>query len=160
MTDESCVDLHKDSPWIAAYVELRNRYTELLLTEPVDVESTRNWLTSQDVAKVRCLIDVDRLLGCVLLYPARKGEVAVFVAEKGRGVGTRLIHLVPEMVSEMGLTSAWAWVRADNPVAGRVFENCGFVPTGAETRTFQGRTVDGRRYVRAFSAEDFSSDGA
>ena len=152
MSDTCYLDLEADSPWVTPYVALRNQYVDLLLSEPVDVASTRRWLGDNDGTKVRCLIDGDRLLGCLILYPSRDGEVAFFAADKGSGIGARLLCLIPDLAASMDLDSVWAWVRTDNRIAQKVFEKCGFYSVGIETRVYTGEQILGIRYVRHLGA--------
>ena len=97
---------------------------------------------------IRLIEEDNVVLGVVLLYPQRDGEVAFFTRNPRRGIGTRLLGIVEKLAREAQLPAVWAWVREDNPIAGRVFEKCGYRALGGEARIYQSGVINGTRYVR------------
>ena len=100
------IDLKKNEFFIAQYVDLRNRYVELLLTNPISVPETKEWLACEDV-EVRCLIQDNVLMGAAILYLNKKGEVAFFVKEPKKGIGTKLLKIIEEVAKGRKLNSLW-----------------------------------------------------
>jgi len=139
------IDLKKEKYFVDQYIRLRNRHADRLLTRPVLRAETEAWLNRDDIA-VQGLAENELLLGVVILYVGKGGEVSFFTETPGRGVGTRLLRLVEEEAGKRALPSVWAWVLLDNPVARHVFEKCGFVREGAEDRLFQGEWKKGIKY--------------
>jgi GNAT superfamily N-acetyltransferase len=73
------------------------------------------------------------MAGC---FPAEAGSVhlvAMFVrpAARGRGVGEALIEAVLGWARDHGAASLDLWVTEANKPARRLYERCGFTPTGA-----------------------------
>jgi GNAT superfamily N-acetyltransferase len=141
------VDLKLRPDLVPEYVALRNAAADWLLTAAVTVEETREWLKRDDV-EVHGLAAVGVLQGAVVLYLHRGGEVAVFARQQGAGVGGQLLGVVEPVARRRGCTALWAWVRADNPLAQRVFEKNGYVRVRDEVRLFQGRQYDGVRFEK------------
>lgn len=147
MDNIKIIDFKKDESFIAQYVDLRNRYIELLLTNTVTVTETKEWLTNKDV-EVRCVIEDNVLIGAVILYLKRKGEIAIFVKDQKRGIGTELLKVIGKVAKEKNLNSIWAWVLKDNFIAQRVFEKNGFVKEGANEREYKGIIKHGIKYKK------------
>lgn len=139
------VDLKKEDAFVEQYVALRNSYADLLLTAPVTMDATREWLRRDDI-EIRALTDNDTLMGAVILYLSRDNEIAFFAREKKRGIGTELLYIIKEVAKEKGLGHIWAWVREDNLIAQKAFEKRGFSPDGVAARTFLGTVIPGVRY--------------
>lgn len=119
------IDLKEEEYFIEQYVTLRNNHTELLLTSPVSISETREWLKRNDI-EVRGFVQDDVLLGVVILYKQKDGEVAFFVRYPSKGMGSKLLKEIEEVAREKKLRFIWAWVRKDNLIAQRVFEKNGF----------------------------------
>lgn len=147
MDNIKIIDLKKDESFIAQYVDLRNRYIELLLTNTVTVTETKEWLTNKDV-EVRCVIEDNVLIGAVILYLKRKGEIAIFVKDQKRGIGTELLKVIEKVAKEKNLNSIWAWALKDNFIAQRVFEKNGFVKEGADEREYKEIIKHGIKYKK------------
>ena len=141
------VDLREVRFLLPQYVELRNRYKDLLLTKEVMVEETVTWLQRENV-EVRCLIQDDLLLGVVVLYPSKDNEITFFVREPGKGVGSRLLEAIENVADEKGIKELWAWVSDDNLIAQRVFEKNGFVKEGINEREYKGLIRHGIKYKK------------
>ncbi len=135
----------KDEDFIAQYVNLRNSYADLLLTSPVEIDETREWLKNADI-EIRGIVEDNILCGVTILYLNRQGEVAFFVREPGRGLGTRLLEIIERVALEKGLTSVWAWVLHDNHIAQRAFEKNGYLREGTAEREFNNRLFKGFRF--------------
>jgi predicted acetyltransferase len=125
LADVEIIDLKKDDFLIPRYVDLRNRYVQLLLTQPIAVAETKRWLLKEDI-EVRCLLKNDVLLGAVILYLNRAGEIAFFVNEPKKGVGSKLLRVIEKVAVERGLRSVWAWVLRTNLAARKTFVKNGY----------------------------------
>lgn len=141
----NAVNLKREPGLVESYVELRNRHTRMLLTTPVQLTQTRAWLASTS-ALVHGLVAEGVLQGVCILYPERDNEVAIFSRRPGSGVGIRLLALVDELAAEAEVEAIWAWVRADNERALRVFVRAGYKQDKQEVREFAGESVPGIRY--------------
>lgn len=145
------VDLKKERAFIEQYIILRNSYAELLLTAPVNRENTERWLALEDL-EVMGLAEENILLGVVILYLGRVGEIAFFVRDKNRGIGGKLLEIVENVARNYGLESVWSWVLEGNKIAQRVFERNGFVRLREEKREFQGHMASGTRFTKPLSS--------
>lgn len=141
------IDLKRDRSLLNQYIELRNSYAEMLLTEPVTPEGTLEWLQRDDI-EVMGLAEGNTLLGAVILYLDRNGEIAFFVREKNKGVGSRLLDLIEYMAKQKKMQSIWSWVLKDNLIAQRVFEKHGFEKEGETIREYKGRPKQGLEYKK------------
>jgi RimJ/RimL family protein N-acetyltransferase len=139
------IDLKERKEFIEQYIQLRNSYCELLLTSPVTLYETQRWLQKAEI-EIRGLSDHDILVGVVILYLNRKGEVAFFVKEPSRGIGSQLLQLISKIAREKGLKSIWAWVLHDNIKAQRAFEKNAFVKIRENSRNYRGMTRQGLEY--------------
>jgi GNAT superfamily N-acetyltransferase len=151
------IDLKEHASYVAQYVDLRNRYVDLLLTNPVHVEETRTWL-ARDGIEVRCLVDRDVLIGCVILYLNRGGEVALFVKERGKGLATPLLHAVEEVARNKGRDDIWAWVLLGNEPAKRAFLKAGYVLDATTEKVHKGIVRKGYLLRRHCPPADLRSD--
>ena len=115
------IDLKREEYLIPQYVELRNRYVDLLLTHPVTPTETREWLIHGDV-EVRCLVKDNVLMGAAILYLNKGGEIAFFVRETNKGSGSRLLNIIENVAKERELTTVWAWVLKQNEIGKQVFK--------------------------------------
>jgi len=130
------VDLKEHLSFLPQYVELRNRYVDLLLTTPVDPEETRKWLARQDV-EIRCLIDDAIVLGSVILYLHRGGEVAFFVRTPGKGLASPLLQAIEQVARNRECTGVWAWVLLENERARKAFLKAGYIVDGITEKLHQ-----------------------
>ena len=144
---EKIIDFKKHEDFIEQYVDLRNSYTELLLTAPVNISDTKEWLKRNDI-EVRGILHDDILSGVVILYLNRSGEIAFFVKEKGQGVGSKLLKIAETVARERKLKSLWAWVLVGNFIAQRVFEKSGFLKEGISERQYKSIIKQGYTYKK------------
>lgn len=138
------VNLEKEEFFIEQYVNLRNNYCELLLTEPVNILETKQWFKRKDI-EVRGIAHGTVLLGAVVLYLIRNGEVAFFVRHefRGKGIGSALLNIIEKAAEERKLNNLWAWVLSDNISAQKTFVKNGYV-LGIETeRMYRGEKKRG-----------------
>jgi len=147
------IDLREDDTFVGQYVALRNSYTDLLLTAPVTMEATREWLRRDDI-EIRVLSDDDTLMGAVILYLGRDNEIAFFAREQKRGIGTELLYIIEDVARRKGLGHIWAWVREDNLIAQKAFIKRGFSPVGTASRTFLGAVIPGVGYRKIIVEKD------
>ncbi len=136
------IDLKKNEFFIAQYVDLRNRYVELLLTNLISVPETKEWLAREDV-EVRCLIQDNVLMGAAILYLNKKGEVAFFVKEPPKGIGTKLLKIIEEVAKGRKLNSLWAWVMSSNLAAQKTFIKNGYLMEGETERRYRNKILQG-----------------
>jgi GNAT superfamily N-acetyltransferase len=141
------VDLKKDRRFVEQYINLRNSYADLLLTSRVNLADTEEWLACEDV-ELRGMAEGDDLLGVAILYPKKDGEIAFFVRDRNRGIGTSLLSLIEDAARERGLPFVRAWTLKDNRIARRVFEKCGFEREGIRTREREGAYYELVGYIK------------
>jgi RimJ/RimL family protein N-acetyltransferase len=139
---EKIIDLKKEESFIEAYVSLRNLYSELLLTKPVSVVETREWLKSSHIEAMGIVQD-SMLLGAVILYLNRKGEIAFFTKHQNQGIGTKLLKIVEQVAKEKNLKSVWAWVLFNNQSAQKTFQKNGYTIEGQLSRFYEGESKTG-----------------
>jgi len=96
---ERIINLKKEEDFIEEYVSLRNRYRELLLTKPVNVLGTKEWLKRSDI-EVRGIAKGPILLGVTILYLNQNGESAFFAKVQNQGLGTKLLKIIEEVAKE------------------------------------------------------------
>ena len=141
------IDLKDEPDFLEQYVKLRNSYCDLLLTNPVSVDQTKQWLKDNNIL-IRGLVREKTFLGAVVLYLHRENEVAFFVMERNKGLGTKLLEIIEQVAEKEKLNSLWAWVLINNPVAQRVFEKRGFVRVKSSSRQYKGKILSGIVYTK------------
>lgn len=142
---EKIVDLKEEEFFIEQYVHLRNSYTELLLTSPVNIFDTKEWLKRNDI-EIRGIVQNRVLLGVVILYLSKDGEIAFFVKNQNKGKGSKLLCIIEKVAKEKNLLSIWGWVLEDNLIAQQVFKKCGFVKEGTTQKEYKGIIKQGTKY--------------
>lgn len=140
------VVLREHLEMINAYVAVRNRFCELLLTSPVNHEDTLKWLLSGN-GEILCLREAEQFIGAVIIYFNRGGEIAIFVNTPGHGCGSILLKAIVDFAGRRGLKEVWAWVLLDNLPSCRLFDRFGFTAVGVQRREYDGREVQGMRYL-------------
>lgn len=146
------VNLRQREDLIEQYVNLRNSYTDVLLTLPVDVDRTKEWLKKADV-EVMGLAKDNILMGVVILYLHRDGEVAFFARERNKGTGSRLLDIIERVAKEKGLRFLWGWVLEDNLIARRTFEKNGYIRKETAGREYKGILKKGVRFTKNLMKE-------
>lgn len=136
------VNLKKDDYFIRQYVDLRNHYVDLLLTSIVNVDETKKWLKKPDI-EVKGLIEKNVLLGAVILYLDKDGEIAFFTKNPGKGLGGKLLMIIEEVAREKKLKSVWAWVLQDNVAAQKAFKKKGYVMEKIVARKYNNKNKPG-----------------
>ena len=144
------IDLRKREDFINQYVQLRNAYAELLLTSPVNVSETREWLQKNDI-EIRSLVENDILLGVVILYLNKEGEISFFVKESSKGIGSRLLNIIEEVAKKKNLKSIWAWVLEENLIAQKAFEKNRFKKESVSWKEYKGIVRKGIQYKKYLS---------
>ena len=143
--DIETIDLKEKEDFLDQYIDLRNKYIELLLTSSVTLPETKGWVKRNNI-EIRGLVQDNVLLGAVILYLSRNGEITFFVKDPNKGIGSKLLQIIQNVAREKGLQSVWAWVLNDNFIAQRTFEKNGFVKTGMSEREYKGTTKQGFEY--------------
>lgn len=105
---------------IEQYVELRNRYHNLLNSRKVSVEETIEWL-SKGHTIIYGIVEGDMLLGVVIIYIDRDYELTFFSRTSGKGIGTVLLKLADEIAKEHKIEQLRAWTFCDNVPARKSF---------------------------------------
>jgi ribosomal protein S18 acetylase RimI-like enzyme len=146
------VNLRNEKTYLEQYVQLRNEFCELLLTEPVTIDGTMRWLGAVDV-EIRGIVEDNRLLGCVILYIDKNGEVTFFARDKNKGIGTYLLEIVQNIAIDRKLGKVWSWVLKDNIIARRVFEKSGFINVEDAVREYRGTKRNGVVFVKKITGE-------
>ena len=147
MDNFKVVDLKKEDGLVKEYIALRNKYTDLLLTDPVSLKDTLEWLKKTD-AQIRVLLKDNIVEGVVILYINREGEVAFFSRASNKGAGTQLLGIAEDVAKDLGMSSIWAFVLKTNTIAQHVFEKCGFKKEAEVVRKFNGEDKPGFRYIK------------
>lgn len=141
------IDLKEKESFLEQYIHLRNGYTELLLTSYVVISDTKEWLKRSDI-EIKGIAQNGILLGVVILYLSKGGEIAFFVKDKNKGIGTKLLEIIEKVAKEKTLKSIWGWVLEDNIIAQRVFEKKGFVKEEITKREYNGIIKQGVKYKK------------
>jgi len=146
--EDRVVNLKVDENFIEQYVQLRNRYCDLLVTNPINAVETREWLKREDI-EIRGIVRDNVLLGVVILFLNRKNEIAFFSSIDRRGFGSKLLSIIEIAAKERGLRDVWAWVLCDNVIAQRAFLKNGYQKAENSTKTYQGRILQGFVFRKA-----------
>ena len=141
------IDLKDSAEFVEQYIDLRNYYAELLLSRPVTLEETRNWLKHENI-EIRGLVDKEDFLGAIILYLDKDGEVGFFVRDQNQGIGTELLRVIEEVAKNIGLSFLWAWVLETNTIAKHVFQKNGFILVSTQQRRFKDKDIDGSIYKK------------
>jgi len=139
---ERIIDLKEEETFIEGYVSLRNRYRELLLTKPVNVMGTKEWLKRSDI-EVRGIVKGSILLGITILYLNQNGEIAFFAKVQNQGLGTKLLKIIEEVAKERKLESVWSWVRDANSAAKKTFQKNGYAIERESLRFYENEDRKG-----------------
>ncbi len=142
---QKIIDLKNEEAYVEEYVSLRNHYCPLLLTSPVNVGETKEWLKRQDI-EVRGILQDSCLIGVAILYLHREGEIAFFAKHPNQGVGKKLLRIIEQVAKEKSLKSVWAWVLNDNLTAKRTFEKNGYTMLGQSQRFYEGESKLGIQF--------------
>jgi GNAT superfamily N-acetyltransferase len=136
------VNLREELDFVEQYVQLRNRYCDVLLTTPVNIIDTKEWLKNNDI-EIRGITRKNKLIGVTILFLNRQGEIAFFTSVTNQGVGSRLLSVIESVARERGLSEVWAWVLSDNIIAQRTFEKNGYRRDRESTKEYQKKTMNG-----------------
>lgn len=142
------VNLKIDEDFIEQYVQLRNRYCDLLVTNRVNAMETREWLKREDI-EIRGIVRDDVLVGVVILFLNRKGEIAFFASIERTGLGSKLLSIIEIAAQARGLREIWAWVLCDNIIAQRAFLKNGYRKTENSTKAYRGQIRHGFVFRKA-----------
>jgi len=141
------IDLKQRKDFLQEYVNLRNSYSELLLTNPVSIINTKEWIKKVDV-EIRGVVKEHTLCGVVMLYLDKGGEVSFFVEKRGKGIGSKLLKIIEDVARKKGLKSIWAYVLQENIIARRVFEKNGYSKGKITERNYNGMFRKGIEYKK------------
>lgn len=147
------VNLKEEKDFVEQYVQLRNRYCDYLVTSPVNVVETREWLRREDV-EIRGIVRDNLLIGVVILFLNRKGEIAFFSRIERSGLGSKLLSIIEIAAKERGLREVWAWVFCDNVIAQRSFLRNGYQKNENSTKAYRGQIMNGFVFRKALCKVD------
>ena len=147
------INLKDKGSFIAQYVELRNKYSEMLLTLPVNVEETKKWLENEDI-EVIGVVKGKVLLGVAILYLHRAGEIAFFVRTPNCGVGGYLLEVVERSARDKRIESIWAWVLDDNVAARKAFTKAGYALEKESDKYLERKLKKGVIFRKAISLDE------
>lgn len=146
------IDLKQREDFLQQYVNLRNSYSELLLTNPVSISDTKEWIKKVDV-EIRGIVKEHILCGVVMLYLDKGGEVSFFVEKRGKGIGSKLLKIIEDVAREKELKGIWAYVLQENTIARRVFEKSGYSKGKITERNYNGIFRKGIEYKKVITWE-------
>lgn len=141
------IDLKKHRAYVRQYVDLRNAYRDVLLTSEVTPDETLIWLETMDV-EIRCLVDHGKLMGAVMLYVHKNGEVAFFAREPRKGVGSLLLQTIESVARERDVKTVWAWVLMSNEAAQAAFRKNGYTVEQRETKKYGASEYQGILFTK------------
>lgn len=143
LKEHEVINLKEAKEFIGQYVELRNKYFKELLTHKVTIPGTLKWMNEADV-ELYGIIKKGILLGVVLVYIDKRGEIAFFAREPGKGYGSKLLKIADKVgLEQRGLPFLWAWTRKENFAAIKALERSGYIRQGIITKEYEGDMVDG-----------------
>ncbi len=148
--DDNIVNLKETPDYIEQYVQLRNAYCDLLVTTPVNVPDTLSWLKKTDV-EIRGIVRNEELLGVVVLYLERNGEIAFFVKHHRVGIGSKLLNIIENVAGERGMSCIHAWVLAENEAAKKTFMKNGYQYYGESVKLYMNVEKKGYCYRKTCS---------
>src|SRR5208283_5873663 len=103
------VDLKTHRSYVQQYLDLRNAHRDLLLTRELTLEETIPWLDATDT-EIRCLVNGHIVVGVVMLYLEKNGEVSFFTRDPRKGLGSKLLRVIEQVARERKIDKIWAWV--------------------------------------------------
>ncbi len=130
------VDLKKEPDFLNQYVEMRNQYSEVLLTEPVEIAETEDWVRSEGI-EIRGLARGRTLLGVAVLYLEKGGEITFFARHPNEGIGSRLLEAIESVARNRKVFKVWAWVLSENALARRAFMKNGYQLNAESERLYK-----------------------
>jgi ribosomal protein S18 acetylase RimI-like enzyme len=83
------------------------------------------------------------LIGAVILYLNKDNEVAFFVKDRNRGIGSQLLRAIEEVAREKKLKGIWAWVLSSNTVAQKSFLKDGYLMEEKTQRRYNDKDHEG-----------------
>jgi hypothetical protein len=136
------VDLKAVPRLLEQYVDLRNKYSSDLLSEPVEMKNTENWLSTANI-KVICAVAEKTLQGVAILYFDKGGELAFFSRTPGKGTGSCLLVEADKSALSKGLGRIWAWTAKTNQSAQSSFIKSGYSAVEETERKFRSMSILG-----------------
>lgn len=144
------IDLKKEEDFVEQYVNLRNSYCKELLTVPVSISETKEWLKKDNI-ELRGMVEDNILCGATILYLNREGEIAFFVREKNKGFGRKLLNIIEIVAKESGLKNVWAWVHDYNYISQMVFDRSGYIKDKRAKKVYCNKEYGGTIFRKTIS---------
>jgi ribosomal-protein-alanine N-acetyltransferase len=143
------VATHDDVPAIVALEQVS-------FNNPWSAESFVAFL-SRDTARILVAVRGAEVVGYAIvawvLDEAELANIAVAPAERGRGVGARLLDEGLAQLASLGVRAVFLEVRGENAVAQRLYGSRGFAPVGRR-RAYYDNPVDDAVLMRRGAAMD------
>jgi len=136
------INLKTHRAYVQQYLELRNALRDMLLTRELTLEETIPWLDKTDT-EIRCLVDHQEVVGVVMLYLEKNGEISFFTRYPRKGLGSELLRIIEHVAKERNVDKIWAWVLTTNQAAQAAFEKNGFTRETITTKRLGSREYSG-----------------
>jgi N-acetylglutamate synthase-like GNAT family acetyltransferase len=136
------INLKKKLYLLDGYIKLRNKYSKNLLTQKTTIEETEAWLKNTDI-EVICSIKNEKITGACILHIYRNGEITIFVAEKNKGLGSRLLREIEMVATKRHLKKIWAWTDISNLTAVNFFLKNGYIKRSFCYKNFSDKKLKG-----------------
>ena len=144
---DKIVNIRENIEFLDEYVSLRNKYVDNLLSHHVTLQDTLKWLNNTDV-ELYGLVKGKEIIGVILIYVEKGGEITFFVKYPGRGLGSVLLQTAEKFAIKMDIKRLYAWTRCDNVAARRSFEKNGYTNQGIYIRDYEGNKIKGYKWVK------------
>ena len=117
------INLNDNRQYIQSYIDLRNKYTDELMTKVITVQGTIEWFENGQGGAIHCLIEDDGVVAAVIVH--KRKEVTIF-SDKA-GMGDKLLKEAERMARNLGYDKLWARVKDGNYPAHAAFDRNGYV---------------------------------
>jgi len=118
------LDLEKNTAYVGLYVFLRNQYIKELMTQPVTVKGTLEWL-KENKGTILVHLEDGRVVSAVIIH--NRQEVTVFSSVKG--MGDTMLKEAEVVARAKGYNHLWARTLPDNKQAQALFLRNGYTLT-------------------------------
>ncbi len=146
------IDLKTHRSYVQQYLDLRNALRDLLLTRQLTLEETIPWLDTTDT-EIRCLVDDHIVVGVVMLYLEKNGEVSLFTKYPRKGLGSELLCIIEQVARERKIEKIWSWVLATNQAALGAIQKNGKTREAITTKRFGSREFTGVIFTKTILNE-------
>lgn len=139
------INLKENLGFVEEYVTLRNAWKQNLLTDEVDLDKSYEWVKNSNTI-ILGVLENRQLTGVGMVYLDKENEIALFVKNQKKGLGTLIMrHLINEM-KERNFSYLRGWTY--NPNMRKLFEKYNFKYLGERERAFKGEYYKGGDYEK------------